>query len=403
MPLALATVLYEWPRYMAAVVALAFSGLLVLAQVGMFVGIGKAFTATIDRSRADLMILPAKSESLINTGGMPRRVMPLIYSHPEVIAVSDIDDDNGLFSNLGVDAPEDKAAKDGTTKDAAAKATAAQDNGKKKKREWVQITAIDTARNGLTLPTDFSEDLRLTLAEPFAVAVDKSALDRLGVKLGDKAAIDGHAVRVAAITTNYPNLMQPGVIVSRQTLRLLGKARPSNRVGPMFVRIRDPARAVQVRDQLNAIADGRFRAWTRSDLSKANDKAMMKDQFIGIMLGFSMALGLLIGVGITSQTLRGAILANVKEFASLRALGVSMGSLRWVVLQLSFWVGVAGLALTGVLVTAVASFARVNGLPMSFPLSNIISTSIFLLIIALGSGVLALGVLKKSQPADLLR
>lgn len=49
MSLALATLLYEWRRYMAAVVALAFSGLLVLAFLGMFMGIGKAFTAQIDR------------------------------------------------------------------------------------------------------------------------------------------------------------------------------------------------------------------------------------------------------------------------------------------------------------------------------------------------------------------
>jgi hypothetical protein len=32
---------------------------------------------------------------------------------------------------------------------------------------------------------------------------------------------------------------------------------------------------------------------------------MMKEQIIGVMLGFSLFLGLLIGVGITSQTLRG--------------------------------------------------------------------------------------------------
>ena len=57
MSLALSTLLYEWRRYMAAIVALAFSGLLVLAQVGMFMGIGKAFTAQIDRARADIMIL----------------------------------------------------------------------------------------------------------------------------------------------------------------------------------------------------------------------------------------------------------------------------------------------------------------------------------------------------------
>jgi ABC-type multidrug transport system fused ATPase/permease subunit len=55
-------------------------------------------------------------------------------------------------------------------------------------------------------------------------------------------------------------------------------------------------------------------------------------------------------VGITWQTLRGAILANIKEFASLRALGVSMGDLRMIVMELGFWVGIAGLAATGVLV-----------------------------------------------------
>ena len=381
MSLALATVLYEWRRYLAAVVALAFSGLLVLAQVGMFVGIGKAFTATIDRSRGDLMILPAKSESLLNTGGLPRRIMPLIYSHPEVVAVADIDDDGGMFSNLSGD----------------------EAHGRKKVRDYVQITAVETARDALTLPTDFDENLREALSEPYAVAVDQTALARLGVKLGDKAAIDGHAVKIAAVTTTYPNMMQPQVMVSRQTLRLLGKSRPSNRVGPMFVRLRDPARATIVRDQLNAMADGRFRAWTKQELSKANDQSIMKEQFIGVMLGFSLFLGLLIGIGITSQTLRGAILANVKEFASLRALGVSIGSLNLIVLELSFWVGVAGLLATAVLVAGVAALAQSRGIPMSFPLSNVISTALFLLVISMVSGLMSLGVLKKSQPADLLR
>ena len=68
MSLALATLLYEWRRYTAAVVALAFSGLLILAQIGMFTGIARAITASIDRSRADLMILAPKNESLLNSG-----------------------------------------------------------------------------------------------------------------------------------------------------------------------------------------------------------------------------------------------------------------------------------------------------------------------------------------------
>ena len=90
MSLALATLLYEWRRYTAAVVALAFSGLLILAQVGMFTGIVHAATATIDRSRANIMILAPKMESLINSGGgaIPGRIQPLIYLNPNVVEVT---------------------------------------------------------------------------------------------------------------------------------------------------------------------------------------------------------------------------------------------------------------------------------------------------------------------------
>jgi len=42
------------------------------------------------------------------------------------------------------------------------------------------------------------------------------------------------------------------------------------------------------------------------------------------MIGFAVVVGTFIGIVITWQTLQGALLANIKEFASLRALGVSM-------------------------------------------------------------------------------
>ena len=97
----------------------------------------------------------------------------------------------------------------------------------------------------------------------------------------------------------------------------------SDKTGPLMVRLEDPSRTEIVRDQLNANANGAYRAWTRPELAKANEGALMQEQIIGIFLGFSVFLGFLIGVGITSQTLRGAILSNIKEYASLRALGVS--------------------------------------------------------------------------------
>ena len=380
MSLALSTLIYEWRRYLAAVIALAFSGLLILAQVGMFAGIGKAFTANINRSPAEIMILAPKAESLMNeAAGVPRRLMPQVYMHPEVVQVRDLAGTGGMWQNF----PE---------------------GGVKRKLEFVSVSIIDPVKGAVTLPIDYTEEWRVALAQPYAVGVDETAMARLGVKLGDKAQLNGKTVYVRAVIHGYPNMMNPTVVMSRDTMRLLGFRRGGgDRAGPLMVKISNPERAEVVRAQINRMLDGKARAWTRQELAKANQNAMFKEQIIGIMLGFSVILGVIIGVAITSQTLRGAILASIKEFASLRALGVSMGSLRMIVLELAFWVGLAGLAMTAVLVFGVAALAGGGGVPMAFPTPVVIAVGILLVIIAMVSGLLALGILKKSQPADLLR
>lgn len=380
MSLALATLLYEWRRYTAAIVALAFSGLLILAQVGMFTGIVRGVTATIDRSRADIMILPAKMESLINSGGgaLPARLQPQIYLNPEVSEVAAWDNDGGRWVNQ----PKD---------------------GKKAVTTYVNVNMVDTRPGAVALPVDYPEATRVALLEPYAVAIDESQLARLGVKLGDSATLNGKTVRVRAILHGYPDINNASVTVSRDTLRLLGMLTKNGKTGPLMVRIKDPARAVIVRDQLNKSAKGAYRAWTRQELADANEGAIMQEQIIGMFVGFSVFLAFLIGVGITSQTLRGAILSSIKEFASLRALGVGMGSLRIIVMELSWWVGLVGLGATALFTFGVYLLATSNGVPMGFPVSWIVGVSILLLIISAASGLLALGVLKKSQPADLLR
>jgi putative ABC transport system permease protein len=378
--LALATLIYEWRRYLAAIIALALSGLLVMAFIGLFVGIGHAVTATIDRSRADIMVLSPKSESLINGGntGLPKRIRPLIYMNPEVRAVGELGGNGAPWVNRPTGAA-------------------------KRINTYVQIWVVDTTPGAVTLPTDYSEETRLALSEPYAVAIDQSALSALGVKLGDSATMNRRTVTVRAVLHNYPSVTQPTVVISEQTEHLLGMASTSQRGGPLMVQLRHPEMAEAVRDQLNAASNGQYRAWTREELSKANESALLKEQIIGIILVFAVLLGTGIGVGITWQTLRGAVFANIKEFASLRALGVSMGSLRLVVMELSFWVGVVGAMAAGGFIAAVGALASAAGLPMSFPIPTLIMAAIGLVLVAVISGFLSLGVLKQSQPADLLR
>ena len=380
MSLALATLLYEWRRYLAAVVALAFSGLLVLGTTGLFTGIVHSVLATTERSRADIFIMPFNSPQLINSGGgsLPDRVRPLIYLNPEVVDVESLEGDGGQWVN--VPGP-----------------------GQKQVQTFVQTWAIDTEPDALTLPVDYPEATRLALTEPGAVAIDETDLKRLGVQLGDTASLNGRTVHLRAVLHNYQGVTQPSVIMSTDTARLIGLVQDNGKTGPLMVRIKDPKRADQVVAALNAVSNKAYIALTKAQLNKNDEAALLSEQIIGVLLVFFILLAIGIGIGITSQTLRGAILSNIREFASLRALGISMWSLRLIVMELSFWVGVAGLAMTGVLTWLVSIATSSIGLPLVVRLPAIEWVSAMLMILAVASGAMAMGVLKKSQPADLLR
>ena len=379
MSLALATLIYEWRRYLAAIIALAFSGMMVMAFSGLFAGIIHTEFATWERSRADLIILPANVKSLVNSdSSLPARVKPLIYLNPEVVEAQSIAENGAQWINVAKP-------------------------GQKQVQTFVRIFGVQPYRNSVTMPTDFTEAQRIALMEPGAVAIDASQQAALGVTLGDKASLNGNSVWVRSILHGYQSPEQPLVVTSYQTLRQIGLERDGLRIGPLMVSIRDPKRADAVRDQLNAGAHGAFKAQTMKEFNEANEKAVMGEQIIGLLLSFSVFLAALIGVGVTSQTLRGAILSNIREFASLRALGISMGSLRLIVMELSFWAGIAGTIAALLFTAGIALLAGGVGLPISVRPPTAIFVCVMMMVIAVISGAMAMGILKKSQPADLLR
>jgi putative ABC transport system permease protein len=379
MSLALATLIYEWRRYLAAVIALAFSGMMVMAFSGLFAGIIHADLATWERSRADIIILPPNAKSLVNSNAsLPSRVKPLIYLNPDVTEVESISGSGAQWINVARP-------------------------GQKQVQTFVQTFGVQPYAGSVTLPTDFAEPVRQALMEPGAVAIDASAMIPLGVKLGDKVSLNGESVWVRAILHNYQSAEQPIVVMSYTTMRQLGMEREGLRIGPLMVKVRDPKQAEAVRDQLNSIAHGAYKAWTLKEFNQANEQAVMGQQIIGLLLGFSVFLAALIGVGVTSQTLRGAILSNIREFASLRALGISMGSLRLIVMELSFWAGVAGVLAALLLTAGIALLAGGAGLPLVVRPPTALFVCAMMMVIAIISGAMAMGILKKSQPADLLR
>eukprot|EP01035_Chromulina_nebulosa_P016369 gene16369-21693_t len=153
--------------------------------------------------------------------------MGTVYRHPEVVQVAPLDGSGGRFQNIVQSAkgPADPSKPPPN-----------------RKTEFVNVTVIDAIPGYVTVPTDYSDALIETLRQPYAVAVDETALGRLGVKVGDKAIYNGKTITIAAVTKGYPNMM---------------------RADSLMVKIADPARAAIVAAQLNKASGGAFKAWTR--------------------------------------------------------------------------------------------------------------------------------------------
>src|ERR1700761_9491118 len=99
--LALATLIFEWRRYLAAVMALALSGTMVLVMQGLFGGIVHTVFATTERSRADIFIMPVKTPTLVQSNAsLPGRVEPLIFLNPHVTEVRSFEGGFGQWVNV---------------------------------------------------------------------------------------------------------------------------------------------------------------------------------------------------------------------------------------------------------------------------------------------------------------
>ena len=372
--LARLSLIYEWKRYLAAVLAVAFSGLLLLVQLGLLLGMFGTVTTVVDKAPADLWVVGRGTQSFDLAREMPARVEMRLRAHPDVAAVQTMTSGAGDWRR--------------------------PDGG----GVLVYLTGIDITRQSLSLPSTFSEHDRRALEPLGAVIVDEVDLGKLGVKIGDTVEINRKRATVAATTTGMRAIGGANVFGSQATVRwLLGESAP---LGSAYylLRLNPAADIATVQAELQAAARALgYRIMKPNELSVMSQLYWLLESGSGAGFGFATILGLMVGVAITSQTLRAAVLSAIREYATLRALGVSLGALRAVVIEQSAWIGAAGLAITGALTALVALIAHAVGIAVLFPWWSIIAATLFTLSVALLSGYLSLKPLYATEPAELLR
>ena len=381
MSFSLATLWYERQRYLPAVLAVAFSALLIALQCGLLLGLFSITSIPVDCTNAHIWIGSPAVTSVDLGRPIPREFLARLASQPEVLEPPEVflqgfaywvnnKGDSELCIIMGSHL-EDEAL------------------------GWVRGPKPG---QGLT------PELRARLTEPGSVVLDKTGLERLGVQVGDTAEISGRRVRVVGTVTGYRSLAGPYVFCSVRTARPLLHLRTDQTIyllaqcknkadAPLVVkRLReeygDPDHPkVQAGDDDSS---AKMSAFTKEDFSWRSRWHWLRRTGGGVALSYAALVGLLVGGVVTSQTLYAATAASWREYAVLQALGIPRWHMYRVVLTQSFWVGLAGIVLAAPVAFGLAALAEWMGAKVDMRWWLLAGAIAITMIMAMVSGLMAL-------------
>jgi putative ABC transport system permease protein len=372
--IALKTLLFDWRRFAPAAVAVGFSGLLVLLQAGLILGVFSLASVYVTQSSADLWVGFPGVQSIDLGRPIGGATELLMRADPRIAQVEPFYWGSGEW----------RTSRHGMVN--------------------VYIVGLDPTPGAMVLSDVLPTDLRVALGEPDAVLVDRADLGKLETSVGGLAEINGRRVRIVGITEGLRALGGVNVIASAATARRLDPTIGDGEGAAYFTaRLNDPTQAAAAVADLREIGRRRgFEPMTSKTFADRSVRYWLAESGAGVAFVFGSAVAILVAVIVTSQTLAAAVAASLKDYAALRALGFTIGALRAIVLAQTAWIAAAGILLAGVLAGILAAAARLGATPLIMTAPMVAAAIGLVALVAFGSGLWALRRVARADPATLL-
>jgi putative ABC transport system permease protein len=282
-------------------IGIVFSLILVAVQCGLYLGSENKIATVIDKTPADIWVVPFGTKSFDDPALLTGREKFPILSVKGVDNVEEM-----VVSFAGWRKPE---------------------GGKKA----FILVGLDSERGGIK-PWNIIEGSYEELAAPNAVAVDKSYFKDLGIQgLGSVAEINGQRIQVGAVTGAIRSFTTlPYVFTSITTARKLVDA-GQDQATYQLVRLAPGADMDQVKAEIAAKLPD-TEVLTHQEFRDRSLNYWMFNTAAGAALIAGAALGVIVGVVIVAQTLYSSTKDHLNEFATLRALGASASYIHAVIL-----------------------------------------------------------------------
>lgn len=354
-------------RFIATVVGIVFSIVLVTVQMGLYLGFGRMVTTMIDHASTDLWVMPRGTKCFED---------PSLLDARERYRALSI---NGVGAAIPVVIGfADWRIPGGTTTP-------------------VFVIGSDLRAGGLQ-PWNLVEGRIEALSTPKAVAVDRSYFDRLGISgIGATAEIRQQVVRVAAVTDGIRSFTTTPFVFMDVNRARAHTGVPSGKATYLLIRLGPDADLEHVRSQLiSNIAD--VEVLTPAEFRERSRAFWLFGTGAGAALFAGALLGVIVGTVIVAQTLYSSTKEHLNEFATLRAMGSSRRYIYKVIVCQALLSAGIGFSIAALIGYAIVKLTAASALPIVITPGLNIGLLLLTVVMCTGSAIAAIVQVTRIDP-----
>lgn len=370
MTLATRNLLHDRLRFVATLIGIVFSVVLVMIQMGLYFGFGHMVTTMIDHANADLWVLPKGAKSFEDPSLLEVKLRDKVASVNGVASVVPLVIG---FSDWRIESGEVTP---------------------------VFIVGVDLKADALRPWNVVEGDVR-ALSQWGTVAVDRTYFGRLGIKkLGDTAEIRGHKVKVAALTDGIRSFTTtPYVFVDQKEARFYTGTFPS-KASDLIIRLKPDADRAKVIQDIRDRIGGDTEVLTTNEFRNRSRSFWLFGTGAGAALFAGAILGVIVGTVIVAQTLYSSTKDHLSEFATLRAMGSSNNYIYSVIIYQALLNAVIGFIIAGAIGYVVVRVTERSALPIVITPWLVAALFLLTIVMCVASGIVAIVRVVRIDPAS---
>lgn len=366
-------------RLAAAVAGVAFANLLVFMQLGILGALNGSTISPYGMLRADILISSQDGNTLTDSGNIARTRMF------QTLGVAGVSKAAPLYiGNLPL------SMEDGSSASLLTFGMDAQQTGFA--APWIasQLSKLDIENTALLdrgsrgVPADMFAGLEN--GTPFSFEINGQTMTAVGlIEVGGGFLADGT------------------MVVSDQTFLRFNPSRSSGAPSHILVKVGTGTDVATAKARIEAaLPAGSVKVQTMQEAAKADLSFMSTERPTGIIFGFGVLIGIIVGIVIVYQVLSTDVADHLKEYATFKAMGYDTPFFLGIVFEealiLAVFGFVPGFIASSVLYSALAS---VTGLGVEMETSRAVLVFLGTLAACSISGAIATRRLAAADPADL--